>query len=119
MPRKNSITAVAYYRTSSAGNVGADKDSEKRQRAAVQAYAKAHGDDIIKKYYNAAVSGSDPIDQRDGFRAMGRVSDVYCGLATLPDKIGVTAGVSTGMRIMSLSFRRRRQHGMEHGKVHI
>jgi DNA invertase Pin-like site-specific DNA recombinase len=70
MPRKNSITAVAYYRTSSAGNVGADKDSEKRQRAAVQAYAKAHGYDIIKEYYDAAVSGSDPIDQRDGFRAM-------------------------------------------------
>ena len=50
MPRKNSITAVAYYRTSSAGNVGADKDSEKRQRAAVQAYAKAHGYDIINPY---------------------------------------------------------------------
>jgi|SoiMetStandDraft_2_1073263.scaffolds.fasta_scaffold339425_1 hypothetical protein len=39
MPRKNSTTAVAYYRTSSAGNVGADKDSEKRQREAVQSYA--------------------------------------------------------------------------------
>ena len=33
--------AVSYYRTSSATNVGADKDSEKRQRAAVQAYATA------------------------------------------------------------------------------
>jgi len=50
MPRKNSITAVAYYRTSSAGNVGADKDSQKRQREAVQAYAKAHGYDIIREY---------------------------------------------------------------------
>jgi hypothetical protein len=35
MPRKNRLHAVAYYRTSSAGNVGADKDSEKRQRDAV------------------------------------------------------------------------------------
>jgi DNA invertase Pin-like site-specific DNA recombinase len=68
--RKNSIKAVAYYRTSSAGNVGADKDSEKRQREAVQAYARAHGHEIIKEYYDAAVSGSDPIDQRDGFCAM-------------------------------------------------
>src|SRR5215468_9878841 len=70
MPRKISTTAVAYYRTSSAGNVGADKDSEKRQREAVQAYARAHGYEIIKEYYDAAVSSSDPIDQRDGFCAM-------------------------------------------------
>ena len=32
--------AVAYYRTSSAANVGADKDSERRQREAVMGYAK-------------------------------------------------------------------------------
>ena len=48
MLRKNRRYAVAYYRTSSAGNVGADKDSEKRQREAVQSYAKAHGFEIIK-----------------------------------------------------------------------
>src|SRR5215510_8852764 len=70
MPRKNHLHAVAYYRTSSAGNVGADKDSEKRQRDAVHAYAKANGFEIVQEYYDAAVSGSDPIDQRDGFCAM-------------------------------------------------
>jgi hypothetical protein len=32
--------AVAYMRTSSATNVGADKDSERRQRSAIEAYAK-------------------------------------------------------------------------------
>ena len=37
MSRKNRLHAVAYYQTSSAGNVGADKDSEKRQRDAVHA----------------------------------------------------------------------------------
>ena len=38
---KNSrMKAVAYLRTSSAANVGADKDSEKRQRQAIVAYAK-------------------------------------------------------------------------------
>jgi hypothetical protein len=31
--------AVAYLRTSSRTNVGADKDSDKRQRAAIEAYA--------------------------------------------------------------------------------
>ena len=70
MPRKNRIHAVAYYRTSSAGNVGADKDSEKRQRDAVQSYARANGFEVVQEYYDAAVSGSDPIDQRDGFCAM-------------------------------------------------
>jgi hypothetical protein len=36
---RKAITAVAYMRTSSASNVGADKDSDKRQRAAIEAYA--------------------------------------------------------------------------------
>ena len=39
-PRTN---AVAYLRTSSAANVGADKDSDKRQRAAIQGYARRGG----------------------------------------------------------------------------
>jgi DNA invertase Pin-like site-specific DNA recombinase len=63
-------TAVAYYRTSSAANVGPDKDSLARQREAVTAYAKAHGLMIVREFYDAAVSGADPIDQRPGFLAM-------------------------------------------------
>jgi DNA invertase Pin-like site-specific DNA recombinase len=62
--------AVAYLRTSSAANVGADKDSEKRQRAAIQAYAKAAGIEIVDWYYDAAVSGADPVDTRRGFANM-------------------------------------------------
>ena len=62
--------AVAYYRTSSAANVGADKDSEKRQRAAVEAYAKATGYEIVASFYDAAVSGADPVHERPGFAAM-------------------------------------------------
>ena len=34
MKTKEKIKAVAYIRTSSAANVGADKDSDKRQRLA-------------------------------------------------------------------------------------
>ena len=42
MARKgNLVKAVAYLRTSSATNVGEDKDSDKRQRAAIEAFAKA------------------------------------------------------------------------------
>lgn len=59
--------AVAYYRTSSATNVGQDKDSLKRQEQAVNAYAAGNGIDIVGDYYDAAVSGADPLDQREGF----------------------------------------------------
>jgi hypothetical protein len=52
--------AIAYYRTSSATNVGTDKDSLARQKAAVTAYAKAHGIRIVHEAYDAAVSGADP-----------------------------------------------------------
>ena len=67
---ENSTTAVAYYRTSSAANVGADKDSLARQRAAVTAYAKTHGLEVVREFYDAAVSGADPIDRRPGFVEM-------------------------------------------------
>ncbi len=62
--------AVAYLRTSSARNVGADKDSGKRQRAAIAAYAKAAGFEIAGEFYDAAVSGADPITDRPGFVEM-------------------------------------------------
>jgi DNA invertase Pin-like site-specific DNA recombinase len=62
--------AVAYLRTSSATNVGADKDSDKRQRAAIEAFAKRAGFTIVEEYYDAAVSGADPVDQRPGFCEM-------------------------------------------------
>jgi len=63
-------TAVAYLRTSSKANVGADKDSDKRQRAAIEAYAKGAGYEIVGEFYDAAVSGADPITDRPGFREM-------------------------------------------------
>ncbi len=66
----NKLQAVAYLRTSSAANAGADKDSDKRQRAAIAAYAKAAGVQIVDEYYDEAVSGADMIDTRPGFAAM-------------------------------------------------
>jgi DNA invertase Pin-like site-specific DNA recombinase len=65
-----SETAVAYLRTSSAANVGNEKDSATRQRAAIQAFANATGLTIVHEYYDAAVSGADRIDARPGFAEM-------------------------------------------------
>src|SRR5262245_2391754 len=62
--------AVAYLRTSSAANVGKDKDTEKRQLAAIEAYAKANGFEIVASFYDAAVSGADPVTDRGGFTEM-------------------------------------------------
>ena len=61
---------VAYFRTSSAANTGPDKDSERRQRAAVTAYAKAAKLEVVAEFYDAAVSGADPVDSRPGFIAL-------------------------------------------------
>lgn len=68
--KRNLVQALGYMRTSSAANVGADKDSEKRQRAAIEGYAKAAGYQIVDWFYDAAVSGGDPVAERPGFNAM-------------------------------------------------
>jgi DNA invertase Pin-like site-specific DNA recombinase len=67
---KNLTLAIAYLRTSSAANVGADKDSEHRQRRAIEAFAKRHGFEIVAEFYDAAVSGADHVNTREGFAAM-------------------------------------------------
>jgi DNA invertase Pin-like site-specific DNA recombinase len=69
-PAKETIPAVAYLRTSSAANVGADKDSERRQREAIHAFTKRAGYEIVAEFYDAAVSGADAIQARAGFAAM-------------------------------------------------
>jgi DNA invertase Pin-like site-specific DNA recombinase len=38
--------------TSSAANVGVDKDSDKRQRAAIQSFAKRSGFEIVDEYHD-------------------------------------------------------------------
>lgn len=63
------VEAIAYMRTSSATNVGDGKDSETRQRKAIEAYAKAASMVIVDWFYDAAVSGADPIETRPGFAA--------------------------------------------------
>jgi DNA invertase Pin-like site-specific DNA recombinase len=62
--------AFGYTRTSSFANIGNDKDSERRQRAAIEGYAKSAGYRIAGWYGDPAVSGTDPVTERPGFSAM-------------------------------------------------
>src|SRR5262252_9915156 len=67
---KSRMPALAYLRTSSAANVGEGKDSDKRQREAIEAFAKYAGYELVETFNDAAVSGADPIDTRPGFREL-------------------------------------------------
>lgn len=65
---KTRTAALAYLRTSSAANT--DGDSAVRQRAAIRAYAKRAGLELVGDYYDAAVSGADHVETRPGFAEM-------------------------------------------------
>jgi Resolvase, N terminal domain len=64
-----------FPRAPSATNVGEGKDSEARQRKAIEGFAKSAGYVIVHWFYDAAVSGADPIETRPGFAAaLARIS---------------------------------------------
>ena len=60
MKTRGKVSAISYLRTSSAANVGQDKNSEQRQRTAIEGFAKSNGYEIEAEFYDAAVSGADP-----------------------------------------------------------
>jgi DNA invertase Pin-like site-specific DNA recombinase len=68
--KRKLVEAVGYMRTSSAANIGDDKDSEKRQRVAIEAYAKRAGFVIVDWFYDKAVPGADMVTARPGFADM-------------------------------------------------
>jgi DNA invertase Pin-like site-specific DNA recombinase len=70
MAARNRTPAVAYLRTSSAANVGDDKDSAARQRLAVARHAKAAGIELVAEFSDEEISGADPVETRPGFAAM-------------------------------------------------
>jgi DNA invertase Pin-like site-specific DNA recombinase len=109
--------AVAYMRTSSATNVGADKDSEKRQRAAIEAYAVAAGYEIAEAdwFYDAAVSGADAIEARPGFSSLlDRIESNGVKIVVVEDasrfarqlivqEAGIIALIERGVRVLTSS----------------
>jgi DNA invertase Pin-like site-specific DNA recombinase len=101
--------AIAYYRTSSAANVGEDKDSQKRQEAAVEAFAKRAGYEIVESYYDAAVSGSDALDARPGFAdALRRIASN--GVRTII--VETASRFARDLIVAETGFRRLRDAGI-------
>ena len=112
---KNRAPALAYLRTSSAANVGTDKDSEKRQRQAIEGFAKRAGLEIVDEFYDAAVSGADPIETRAGFAALldriegNGVRTVIVEDASrfarelMAQELGITLLISRGVRLLTAS----------------
>ncbi|MGE3988921.1 recombinase family protein [Pseudorhodoplanes sp.] len=109
------IKAVAYIRTSSAANVGSDKDSEQRQRAAITAFAKRCGFVLVDEFNDAAVSGADPIETRRGFAALlDRIEGNGVRTVIVEDasrfarelvtqELGIIALIKRGVRVLTAS----------------
>ena len=109
------VKAVAYLRTSSAANVGADKDSEKRQRQAITAYAKNAKFEIAADdwFYDPAVSGADPIETRPGFnRLLDRIEGNGVRVVIIEDasrfardlmtqELGILSLIKLGVRVIT------------------
>jgi DNA invertase Pin-like site-specific DNA recombinase len=107
------VEGVAYIRTSSAANVGADKDSDKRQRAAIEGFAKRAGFDLVGEFTDAAVSGADPIESRAGFAALlDRIESNGARIVIVEDasrfarelitqELGILALINRGVRVLT------------------
>jgi DNA invertase Pin-like site-specific DNA recombinase len=107
--------AIAYLRTSSAANVGSDKDSDKRQRAAIEAFAKRAGLEITEEFYDQDVSGADPIQSPPGFSALlNRIESNGVRTVVVEDasrfarqlivqEAGIIALIERGVRVLTSS----------------
>jgi DNA invertase Pin-like site-specific DNA recombinase len=101
--------AIAYYRTSSAANVGDDKDSLARQRVAVEAFARTAGYEIVESYYDTAVSGADALDARPGFAdALKRIASN--GVRTII--VETASRFARDLIVAETGFRRLRDAGI-------
>ena len=101
--------AIAYYRTSSAANVGPYKDSEARQRLAVETFAGRAGYEIVESYYDAAVSGADALDARAGFAdALKRIASN--GVRTII--VETASRFARDLIVAETGFRRLRDAGI-------
>src|SRR5712671_5862144 len=112
MPGKLSA-AVAYLRTSSATNSGPDKDSDRRQREAIETFAKRAGYALVEEFSDPGVSGADPIAERPGFaKLLDRIEGNGVRVVLVEDasrfarelmtqELGIIALVQRGVRVLT------------------
>jgi DNA invertase Pin-like site-specific DNA recombinase len=105
--------AVAYLRTSSATNVGADKDSERRQQDAIRTFAKRAGFNLVDEFSDPGVSGADPIAERPGFgKLLDRIEGNGVRVVIVEDasrfarelmtqELGILALMKRGVRVLT------------------
>jgi DNA invertase Pin-like site-specific DNA recombinase len=110
---KTKTAAVAYLRTSSAQNVGEDKDSAKRQRLAIAGYAGRAGFDLVGEFSDPGVSGADPIAERPGFsELLDRIESNGVRVVIVEDasrfardlitqELGILALIKRGVRVQT------------------
>src|SRR5215472_16749932 len=111
--KRNLVQAVGYVRTSSAANVGHDRDSEPRQRRTIERFAKTAGFQVVEWFRDPAVSGADPIEARPGFAALlNRIEGNGVKVVLVEDasrfardlvaqELGVVALIKLGMRVLT------------------
>jgi DNA invertase Pin-like site-specific DNA recombinase len=109
------IEALAYIRTSSATNVGQDRDSEPRQRRAIEGYAKLAAYALVGEFSDQAVKGTDPIEARPGFSALlDRIENNGVKVVLIEDasrlarslmtqELGILALINRGVRVITAS----------------
>jgi DNA invertase Pin-like site-specific DNA recombinase len=114
MSRKRKLVqAVGYVRTSSAANVGREKESEPRQHRAIERFAKAAGYVVVDWFNDPAVSGADPIESRPGFASLlNRVEGNGVRVVLVEDasrfardlmaqELGIGVLIKLGMRVIT------------------
>jgi DNA invertase Pin-like site-specific DNA recombinase len=103
-------SAFAYLRTSSAANVGPDKDSDRRQREAIRSFAKRAGFELAGEFYDAAVSGADPIEARPGFAEMLKA---IAGNGVRTIIVETANRLARDLMVQEVGFARLRELGIE------
>lgn len=102
--------AAAYLRTSSATNAGPDKDSDRRQREAILAFANANGFEIVTERYDAAVSGADALDARSGFAALLKEIE-ETGVRTII--VETASRFARDLMVQEVGYAKLRERGIE------
>jgi DNA invertase Pin-like site-specific DNA recombinase len=102
--------AFAYLRTSSAANVGSNKDSERRQRQTIEAFAKRAGYELVAEFYDAAVTGADLLEVRDGFAAMLKA---IAGNGVRTIIVETASRFARDLMVQAVGFAKLRELGIE------